>query len=235
MKKKMVISLCDYTGVMVAPWVEAGYEAMIVDPQHEYTRKENGVIKVSGTIDESMHLIRQAINDYDICMVFGFPPCTDVAVSGTRSFYEKLKSDALVWAKSAIVAEQCRMIGLFSGAPWFFENPVSMFSAIFGKASFYFDPYEFGGYLPEDDIHPLYPENIAPRDAYPKKTCLWAGGGFTLPDKKQVEIKKTHNGKSDQYNKLGGNSLRTKNIRSATPRGFAKAVFLKYHKKEEQK
>lgn len=30
---------------------------------------------------------------------------------------------------------------------------------------------------------------------------------------------------SDQHKKLGGRSLKTKNIRSATPRGFAQAVF----------
>ena len=30
---------------------------------------------------------------------------------------------------------------------------------------------------------------------------------------------------SDQHKKLGGKSLKTKNIRSATPRGFALAVF----------
>jgi len=33
-------------------------------------------------------------------------------------------------------------------------------------------------------------------------------------------------GYSDQFKKLGGKSLKTKNIRSATPRGFAKAVMI---------
>jgi len=33
-------------------------------------------------------------------------------------------------------------------------------------------------------------------------------------------------GKSTQWGKLGGKSVKTKNIRSATPRGFAKAVAL---------
>jgi hypothetical protein len=31
---------------------------------------------------------------------------------------------------------------------------------------------------------------------------------------------------SPQWGKLGGKSLKTKNIRSATPRGFARAVYL---------
>ena len=35
---------------------------------------------------------------------------------------------------------------------------------------------------------------------------------------------------SPQWGKLGGKSLRTKNIRSATPRGFARAVFEANHK-----
>ena len=68
-------------------------------------------------------------------------------------------------------------------------------------------------------------EYIAARDAYPKKTCLWSGGGFELPDKKPVDCKP---GYSDMHKKLGGKSLKTKNIRSATPRGFAKAVFEAY-------
>lgn len=37
-----VISLCDLTGNAVAPWVEAGYKALLVDPQHGITRTEGG-------------------------------------------------------------------------------------------------------------------------------------------------------------------------------------------------
>lgn len=86
-----------------------------------------------------------------------------------------------------------------------------------------FHPYEYGGYLPTIDEHPIYPEYIKPRDAYPKKTCIWSGGGFCMPEKKPVAVMP---GYSDQHNKLGGKSLKTKNIRSATPRGFANAVFI---------
>lgn len=51
-------------------------------------------------------------------------------------------------------------------------------------------------------------------------------GGFELPELKPVHVEP---GFSDQHNKLGGKSLRTKNIRSATPRGFAQAIFEKYN------
>ena len=43
-----------------------------------------------------------------------------------------------------------------------------------------------------------------------------------MPDKSPVEPETGH---SRQHLKLGGRSMKTKNIRSATPRGFAQAVF----------
>lgn len=236
----VVISLCDYTGIMAEPWLDAGYNAVLVDPQHPEGRTvepHSGggvVVRVGHIISHPVTaaVIRAAIVGVfgRIALVAGFPPCTDVAVSGSRHFAAKRERDPHFQAKAALVAEQCRTIGMITGAPWFFENPVSVFSSIFGPADHTFDPWHFGGFLPEDDAHPDYPAFIAPRDAYPKKTCLWAGGGFTLPERKPVPVPP---GKSAQYRKLGGSSLRTKNIRSATPRGFARAVFETYKFKDQ--
>ena len=72
-------------------------------------------------------------------------------------------------------------------------------------------------------------EYINARDAYPKKTCLWTGNGFVMPDKMEVDTPKDENGKalySKQHSKLGGKSTKTKNIRSASPRGVMKAIYL---------
>jgi len=101
---------------------------------------------------------------------------------------------------------------------------VSRLATLWRKPDYSFQPFEYGGYLPEDDVNPKWPEYIAPRDAYSKKTCLWTGNGFRMPEKDAVECDSF--GSSVQYRKLGGKSLKTKNIRSATPRGFARAVFL---------
>lgn len=229
---KVIISLCDLTGVMVAPWVEAGYHAILVDPQHpgdKWGRKlrithEGPITRISHVIDNPVTwgVLESAIGDCDVAMVCGFPPCTDLAVSGARHFETKREKDQHFQAKAALVVEQCRTIGKLSGAPWFFENPISVLSSIMRKPDHIFHPYEYGGYLPEDDIHPLYPDYIAPRDAYPKRTCLWTGNGFIMPEKKLVDVP---DGYSKQHKKLGGKSQKTKNIRSATPRGFARAVF----------
>lgn len=228
--KKAMISLCDKTGFMGKDWLEAGYEVFLVDPQHKETRKEDGYTKIAGTVIESAHLIGQILRRFDVRFVAGFPPCTDVANSGSRWFQGKLQNDAACWARAAMVAEQCRMVALLSGAPGFFENPTGVFcnDSMFGSASFYFHPYEFGGYLPDDDVHPTFPNWINPRDAYTKKTGLWAFNGFQLPDKRPVPVPEGEAGNSKQYSQMGGDSVLTKDVRSATPRGFARACFLKY-------
>lgn len=226
MSKGIIICLCDITGIMAAPWVEAGYEAILVDPQHSEPVSRDGLITRIGQIIDhpvTWTVLRDAIMSGRVVFVAGFPPCTDVAVSGAAHFERKRKIDPHFQAKAALVAEQCRVAGNLSGAPWFFENPVSVFSSIFGRPDHVFNPFEYGGYLPDNDEHPQYPELIAPRDAYPKKTCLWTGNGFVMPERRPVEWA---GGYSAQHSKLGGKSERTKNIRSATPRGFARAVFI---------
>lgn len=229
--KDIIISLCDYTGVMVQPWLELGYRAILVDPQHPVGVTEDSankrLIRVGHEIDhpETWKFLREVIGES--CFVAGFPVCTDLAVSGTARWADKRERDVHFQARAMQLVHECRVIGELSGAPYFFENPVSAISSIYRKPNFIFNPNEFGGYLPDDDEHPLYPEYFPPRDAYGKTTCLWGGNGFVLPPKKVVPIHKDQcdgQGQSKAHNKLGGKSDRTKNIRSATPRGFSKAI-----------
>ena len=203
------------TGIFTQPWRDAGFNALHVDPQ----RPNNG------TILEMMPQISKAIRNEPIAFVAGFPPCTDLAVSGAAHFQRKFEKDKHFQAKAILVCEQCRMVGEISGAPYFVENPISVMSTIMGKPDFIFNPWEYGGYLPEDDVHPTWPKYIKPRDAYPKKTCLWTGNGFVMPPKKPVYVAP---GYSDQHTQISGNTLKGKNIRSATPRGFAQAIFMTY-------
>lgn len=108
--------------------------------------------------------------------------------------------------------------------PWMVENPVGALSTLWRKPDFIFNPCAYGGYLPEDDKHPAFPEYIAARDAYTKKTCIWCGNGFKQPLFRPVPMPDEWED-SKQHAKLGGKSKRTKMIRSLTPRGFARAVF----------
>jgi len=208
---KTVISLCDLTGNMVQPWIEAGYNALLVDPQHGTTTSDGQVTKFAGTIEDAMELIGKLTRSYGVAMVFGFPPCTDMAVSGARWFRTKYEADKLFQAKAVMVAEQCRTIGRLSGAPWFVENPVSVLASAFGKPQHTFHPADYTGYEPGDN--------------YTKKTCLWTGGGFVMPAPFEDESL----GAPDNRIHFASPGPERANFRSATPMGFARAVFAANH------
>lgn len=210
--REAAIFFCDLTGIMGKPWSDAGYDIVLVDPQHEVDSTEilpNGalVYRRSGTILEALPFIAQMMTTHRIVFAFGFPPCTDVAVSGSRHFEAKRQKDIHFQAKAALVAEQCRTAFGLMGCKWGFENPVSVFSSIFGKPDYTFDPFEFTGYAPEDN--------------YTKKTCIWSGGGFVMPQPFRDE---SLGEPDDRIHKASPGPDRA-NFRSATPTGFARAVF----------
>lgn len=219
--KDVAIFLFDLTGIMAEPWRKAGYNCYIVDIQHPMgiseDKKRPGLFKVGADLRNGWLPPSDVVGR--IAFVGAFPECTNVAVSGAAHFLNK---GPRALSLSLDLFATSKEIGEWSGAPYFIENPVSTFSTYCGKPDYIFNPYDYGGYLPENDRHPTWPEYIAPRDAYPKKTCLWTGGGFIMPERREVE---PEDGFSRQHKKLGGKSQKTKNIRSATPRGFALAVF----------
>jgi hypothetical protein len=241
--KKQIISLYDYTGEAVKPWAEAGYECFCYDIQHDADSWNTESFAGGGSIAYIKLDLQETKTDvngfeyytfifellkrhsYKAHMVFGFSPCDHLAVSGAAHFKAKaikLGSDFQVIATNN--AKACAMLGSLLEVPYMVENPVSRLATLWRKPNVCFQPYEYGAYIPEAEaVHPTYPEYIAPRDAYSKKTCLWTGGGFVMPEPKPVDCESF--GSSRQHRKLGGKSLRTKNIRSATPRGFARAVF----------
>ena len=219
MKQKAILSLFDYTTETVKPWAEAGYICYCVDIQHPAGESRDGnIIKVGADI-----FTWDPPQDVQFRFCIGFPPCTDLAVSGARHFASKQAADPEYRNKAMALVYRCRDIAESLSVPYCIENPVSVISSEWRKPDHIFHPHQYGGYiLAEDATHPIWPDHIAPRDAYPKKTCLWSGGGFEMPAPLPVPVPA---GYSAQFNKLGGKSLKTKNIRSATPRGFALALF----------
>lgn len=157
-----ILCLCDLTGVMARPWVEHGYQAVLVDPQHGCDHEDGAYLKLACTIEEVFDQISVLVRSGRLAFVAGFPPCTDMAVSGAQWFARKYEADHMFQAKAVSVAEQCRVIGEMSGVPYMVENPVSVLSRVFGKPSHTFDPCDYTAYEPLDN--------------YTKKTCLWTGG-----------------------------------------------------------
>lgn len=148
----IVLSLCDRTGVMVEPWLEAGYECWIVDTQHlEGEHRTGRLMKVGADVRTWLPPRR------NYAAAFAFPPCTDLANSGNRWKASKglhRLSDALG------LVEACRRILEWSGAPWCLENPVGSISTYWRKPDYTFHPWHFG-------------------DNEQKLTCLWTGGDLS--------------------------------------------------------
>ena len=230
---KKAIFLFDYTGIMAKPWADAGYICYCFDGQHPQgvtIANHPNILNIgmwfskdsTGRYMESDIAKILAVTGDDVSFIFGFPECTDLAVSGAAHFAKKRDKNPLFQKEAMMLFYLVELLAGCLKCRWACENPVSVASTLWRKPNHSFHPHEYGGYLPENDTHPIYPEYIKPRDAYPKKTCIWSGNGFVMPGKIPVEVEP---GFSDQHKKLGGKSLKTKNIRSATPRGFAQAVF----------
>ena len=122
MSENHVISLCDKTGNMVKPWADAGFICWCVDVQHSIRKT-----KVDGNIRFVWGDIRTWVPPVEVRrnlrILFAFPPCTHVAVSGARD------SDY-----SRVFDPCCYMI----------ENPVGKFSDHMGKPNHTFQPWNYG-------------------------------------------------------------------------------------------
>ena len=207
MSRGVVVSLCDLTGTFTAPWVEAGYEAVLVDPQHGLSTSDGWVTKLAMTVEEALPHLSRLVTTGRVVMVAGFPPCTELARSGARWWPGKHQVDPLFQAKAVAVAEQCRTFGQTAGTPWLVENPSGALSQIFGK--------------PDHTFHPWWFTGLEPADNYTKLTCLWTGGGFRMPPR---HVDRTLGAPDNRIHAASPGPQRA-NFRSATPMGFARAVF----------
>jgi len=225
-----VISLYDYTGVMGRPWAEIGADVYCFDIQHKGHSETVGKGRIF-YLPADLHdprVLNDIYNDLGherVDFLMAFPCCQDLAVSGSSHFKNKAKLNPKFQTEATQHAINCADLAERFGCPYMIENPVSRLATLWRKPDYYFHPFEYGGYLSDEEaVHPTWPDYIPPRDAYSKKTCLWVSKDtFVMPQKRPVECESF--GSSRQHRLLGGKSIKTKNIRSATPRGFAKAVF----------
>lgn len=213
----MVIwSLFDGSGIMGLPWAMAGHQVYCFNAdagnhgEYQIKMQHENIRYVNTWISEGWKPTGCGVPG----MIFSFPDCTFMAGSGKK--HERSDDDIKAAVKLARIAET---LGNEFGCPWLVENPVGVLSTEWRKPDQYFDPYQFGGYLSgfEESYHPRMPS----RDGYTKKTCIWYGNGMKWPNQNPVQ----HIGKFWGWAFLGGASAKTKQLRSLTPRGFARAVF----------
>ena len=195
------MSLYEKTGNMLRPWADAGWECWAVDIQHGIRRD----YELRDGIHYTWGDARSWSPPKPPAMLFAFSPCTHLAVSGARDFARKswpMLRDGmdLFWAGLSAAR--------WAGCPYMLENPVGRISGIHERPSETFDPCDYAGYLDT----PL-------AEAYTKRTCLWTGGGFVMPEPRPVQPTL---GSKMHLMPPGPNRA---NERSATPMGFAQAVY----------
>lgn len=230
--KPTILFLFNSSDYAPAPWLEhGGFNCVSVDyddTDHSQAHRGPAEGHTVLNIDLSIPCARDSVVDSiwalgmaQPSLVVSFAPCTDLAVSGAAHFKKKAATNANFQydaVRMARIAEQF-------DCPYMVENPVSVLATLWRKPDMYWHPYDFA-YACPDGLHPEFPEVIPERDLYPKKTGMWCGNGFVMPQKVAVpsgiEIPTVNPG----HAQLGGKSARTKYIRSLTPRGFSRAVFM---------
>lgn len=155
-------------------------------------------------IKHDIDILELSVDDFpdQVHGILAAPPCTDFASSGAQ-YWKQKDLDGRTEQSLALVDKVLEFVDYCDPHFWALENPVGRLQKLRPKLGdpWYFQPHWFG-------------------DAYTKKTGLWGNFNCDLP-RNPVEPDP-----NSWIMKLGGKSERTKELRSMTPLGFAKAFFL---------
>lgn len=213
-----VYSLFDYSGNWPTPYLQYGYQIICIDPKHKdnHHKDTEDIIFCSSTVKDFRVLIENEGPLTPSCDVLLMaPPCTNFAVSGSRWWAQK-DIDGRTAQSIAIIKDCLALIELLRPKVWALENPVGRLKKLvpeLGEPAFTFDPYEYAALADLPII-----------EAYKKRTCIW-GNCVKPPTKPYGPIlagRGDHKG-SWLHTQLGSKNEKTKELRSNTPIGFARA------------
>ena len=188
-----VLVACEYSGVVRDAFKALGHDAWSCD----ILPTESLGNHIQGNCLEILN------SGWDL--MIAHPPCTHIAVSGSRHFRQKILDgrqqsgiDFFIKLVNAPIAKIA------------IENPVSIMSSKYRRPDQYIHPYEFG-------------------DPVSKKTCLWLKGLPPLVPTRIVKPTKTQTTSGRVYDSwwLWTSSLPSKirgKVRSKTFPGIAKAM-----------
>jgi site-specific DNA-cytosine methylase len=165
--------------------------------------KANGYDVFSLDIKSGFDILDLQPNDVpNVYGILAAPPCTDFAGSGAQ-YWKAKDEDGRTAASLALIDKVLEIVSWYPDLKfWALENPVGRLQKLrpqLGKP-WYFQPHWYG-------------------DAYTKKTGLYGNFNKDLP---RNDVEPDPN---SWIMKLGGKSERTKELRSMTPLGFAKAFY----------
>jgi len=182
-----VLIACEYSGRVRDAFIAQGHDAISCD-----------LLPTDNPGPHYQGDVRDILNDgFDL--MIAHPPCTHLAVSGSRHFYRKQKEQK----------EALDFVRLLMDAPinrWCIENPVSVISSAIRPPDQIIQPWEYG-------------------HSEQKTTCFWLKN---LPKLKPTKILLKEKSVWDNQTKSGQNSVppgpNQWKIRSTTYQGIANAI-----------
>jgi hypothetical protein len=197
---KLILSLCDYSGIWSQPYVDAGYSVVRIDLDHpagEHQTAEN-----VWTVGADLTRLEFSWKPWGILAA---PPCTCFCRPAARH-----------WFKQDFTGKTTRDVALFrvclsecmkAEGWWALENPPGRHGELMpelGKPAWQFQPYEYG-------------------DQWGKQTYVW-GTARKPPITDPIvpePTRRTPNGRTQ--GRISFMSSSHKRMREQTPSGFAKA------------
>lgn len=242
---EIILSVCDHSGYWSEPYVRLGYRVIRIDPKHgdnvdqlgRGITEEPALTGPTTTIMDDdgegwpltvgmaakMLAANPRILGGPVVGLLMAPPCTDFTVSGSRWWAGKDASGQT--AQSVRIVEECLALKEACKETlrwWVLENPVGRMPKLVplvGKPLLSFNPCDYAGFA-----------DTPCKEAYTKRTLLYGDFNPRLPrDEREAVMyeRKSKSGKvlrgSWMWANLGGKSERTKQLRSVTPQGFARA------------
>lgn len=212
---KVIVSLCDFSGRWPSEYIKQGYTVAQFDLKHgdDVTNLDATKVEILQALNTAWRLNTSGPAVY-VAGVLAAPVCTDFSVSGAQYWAAKDANGTTEFSLKLVdsclgIIEWCKPTW------WAMENPVGRLKTLRPSIPFvgWFQPHHYAAL---DD---------SGTSQYTKKTGLW--GTLNMPE--QV----THNmepirscSQGSWLQKLGGKSEKTKELRSMTPLGFAKAFAL---------
>ena len=204
--KPFLLSLYDYTGTWSQPYVDAGWKVMRWDKQ------------IDGCVLERFSWIESMIEEEtggNIQGLLAAPPCTAFTSSGAVFWPQKdqpteeyFPFDSFTEYMVGLTLIVLHAVDVFQPDFWALENPVGRIEKLIPELRQYrrmmFDPCDFG-------------------DPYTKKTILWGEFNANLKTN-PVEPEYIIASNGNRYSKMFWYH-KSKNIRSKTPEGFARAFY----------
>lgn len=229
---KVILSLFDESGAWTAPFADAGHNVIQIDVKLDPDLCDIRKFCVGYLID--------TLGIEWVDAIIAAPPCTDFTKSGAQ-YWARKDQDGTTAASAHLARQVLRCVEFWKPDWWVLENPVGRLPAVvpeLGRPVMHFDPCDYAGCLdltpaeacaldelrtkPYDRISAADIALVKRANAYTKKTALW--GSFVQPVRKRIEPVRVC-AQGSWLQKLGGKSEKTKQARSETPAGFARAFY----------